>query len=200
MIWIARAHFPAALSYTEEHSKLEEWLSRSGFQNTKMSMYDHNDFRLHCTRLPVAMGPADIQDAICEFWDCWTHACVSRLVRAKMLLCGGRLEEISSPAGMEVLQQFDGRLSTAAQALMGDEWLADLVASGGSPPEILRLPSSQATPEACTSPLRNPHNCRERARQTTLRICQVLPQFARLDAARDACSSANLDQHHKSYC
>lgn len=58
-----------------------------------------------------------------------------------------RLEEIKDSSGLETLQQFDTRMEGAAQALLKEEWLADLVAAGGSPPEILRLPSSQSTEE-----------------------------------------------------
>ena len=61
------------------------------------------------------------------------------------LLC--RLEEITDITGMEVLQRFDTRMEAAAQVLMRDEWLEDIVAAGGSPAEILRLPSSQPTKE-----------------------------------------------------
>ena len=47
---------------------------------------------------------------------------------------------------------FDQRLSDAAQALIREEWLEDLVAAGGSPPEILRLASSQPRREVSHSP------------------------------------------------
>lgn len=55
---------------------------------------------------------------------------------------------MSGASSLEVLQQFDKRMEGAAQALLNEDWLADLVAAGGSPPEILKLPSSQASDEA----------------------------------------------------
>lgn len=57
-----------------------------------------------------------------------------------------RLEDVTT-SGMDVLKQFDQRLERAAQALISEEWLEDLVAAGGSPPEILALPNSLPTKE-----------------------------------------------------
>ena len=55
-----------------------------------------------------------------------------------------RLEEVEQGQGLDVLKQFDQRLEVAAQSLINeDRWLDDLIAAGGSPPEVLRLPSSQ---------------------------------------------------------
>lgn len=59
--------------------------------------------------------------------------------------CQCRLEEITDQTAWETLKQFDGRLEGAAQSLMKDNWLEDLVAAGGSPPEILALPNSEPT-------------------------------------------------------
>lgn len=62
---------------------------------------------------------------------------------------GRRLEEIHDQTSWETLQQFDSRLEAAAQVIVKDEWLEDLVNAGGSPAEVLRLPSSEPTRQVC---------------------------------------------------
>ena len=84
-----------------------------------------------------------------------SHAIVESCVSALRLLIHSdpcRLEEITDQTAKETLQQFDSRLDAAAQSLMRDEWLEDLVAAGGSPADVLRLSSTQPTKQvgACS--------------------------------------------------
>ena len=56
-----------------------------------------------------------------------------------------RLEEVPEQSSWETLQQFDARLEAAAQSVMKDDWLEEIVNAGGSPAEVLRLPSLEPT-------------------------------------------------------